>query len=48
MSDPSIQDGRMSTEIDLGTAPVEAVEALLDAAVLAGATTASLGVGVSA
>ena len=43
MSDPEVSERTISTEIDLGTAPVEAIEALLDACKSAGATSVTLG-----
>ncbi len=43
MSDPIVEDGRLTMEIDLGSASVDAFETLLDACVEAGAERVWLG-----
>lgn len=43
MSDPEDGDGFVQFSIDLGTAPVAAIEELLDAAVIAGVTAVEIG-----
>ncbi|MHB0971228.1 MAG: hypothetical protein ACYC7A_06145 [Thermoanaerobaculia bacterium] len=43
LSDPEIAEGTVTFAVDLGSAPVEALEGLLDAAISAGATRVSVG-----
>lgn len=48
MSDPDIERGRFNIAVDLGSAPIEALEELLDAAVVAGATKITIASGPAA
>ena len=43
LSDPEISDGAVTFSVDLGTAPVEAFEELLDAVEALGATLCEIG-----
>ena len=46
LSDPEISDGAVTFSVDLGTAPMEAFEELLDAVEALGATLCEIGTSI--